>query len=56
MQETSEIQIRSLGGDDLLEEVMANHSGALVWKSPWTEEPGRLQSLESHRVECDSSN
>ena len=29
---------------------MATHSGILVWKIPWTEEPGGLQSMGSHRV------
>ena len=29
---------------------MASHSRILVWKIPWTEEPGRLQSMESQRV------
>ena len=31
------------------EKAMANHSSTLAWKIPWTEEPGRLQSMESHR-------
>ena len=31
----------------LLEEVMATHSGILAWRIPWTEEPGRLQSMGS---------
>ena len=44
MQET---QLRSLGGEDLLEKGMATHSSILAWRIPWTEEPGRLQSLES---------
>ena len=33
-----------------VEKVMATHSSALAWKIPWTEEPGRLQSMESQRV------
>ena len=33
-----------------LEKEMATHSSALVWKIPWTEEPGRLQSMGSQRV------
>ena len=33
-----------------LEKAMAPHSSTLAWKIPWTEEPGRLQSMESHRV------
>ena len=33
---------------------MAPHSSTLTWKIPWIEEPGRLQSMGSHRVGCDS--
>ena len=33
-----------------LEKEMATHSGTLAWKIPWTEEPDRLQSMESQRV------
>ena len=47
MQET---QIQSLGGEDPLEKEMATHSSILVWKIPWTEEYGRLQSVGSQRV------
>ena len=36
-----------------LEKAMATHSSTLAWKIPWTEEPGRLQSLGSHRVRQD---
>ena len=43
--------VQSLGQEDLLEEDMATHSSILVWKIPWTEEPGRLQSMGSLRVE-----
>ena len=39
-----ETQVRSLGGEDYLEESMAAHSSILAWGIPWTEEPGRLQS------------
>ena len=45
-----EIQVQSLGGEDPLEKEMATHSSILAWKSPWTEEPGRLQSMGSQRV------
>ena len=38
-----------------LEKAMAPHSSTLAWKIPWTEEPGRLQSLGSRRVEHDCS-
>ena len=44
MQDT---QFPSLGP---LEEEIATHSSILVWRIPWTEEPGRLQSLGSQRV------
>ena len=44
MQETG---VRSLGWEDLLEKEMAIHSSTLAWKIPWTEEPGRLQSMGS---------
>ena len=50
MQET---QILSLGQEDPLEKEMAAHSSILAWEIPWTEEPGRLQSMgsqESDRV------
>ena len=50
MQETQEPRIRSLGWEDPLEREMETCSSILVWKIPWTEEPGRLQSLESQRV------
>ena len=41
------IIIRSLGWEDLLEKKTATHSSTLAWKIPWTEEPGRLQSMGS---------
>ena len=47
MQET---QVQSLGREDPLEKEMATHSGILAWKIPWTEEPGRLQSMGLQRV------
>ena len=37
--------VRSLGQEDPLEKEMATHSSMLAWKIPWTEEPGRLQSM-----------
>ena len=40
-----ETQIRFLGREDALEREVANHSSILAWKIPWTEEPGRLQSM-----------
>ena len=53
MQKTQETLVRSLGGEDPLEEEMAIHSSILAWRIPWTEEPGRLQSLGSQRVRHD---
>ena len=59
MQET---RVQSLGGEDPLEKgiathssiiaekAMAPHSSTLAWKIPWTEKPGRLQSIRSQRV------
>ena len=44
------MQVQSLGQEDPLEVGMATHSSILAWKIPWTEEPGRLQSIESQRV------
>ena len=41
------------GSEDPLEEVMATNSSILAWRIPWTEEPGRLQSIGSHRVRHD---
>ena len=48
-----EIWVQSLGQEDPLEEGMATHSGILTWRIPWTEEPGRLQSMGSQRVRLD---
>ena len=45
-----ETRVRSLGWEDPLEKEMAIHSRTIVWKIPWTEEPGRLQSMGSQRV------
>ena len=42
-----ETWVRSQGGEDPLEEGMAMHSRILVWRIPWTEEPGELQSMGS---------
>ena len=47
MQET---QVQSLGWEDLLVKGMATHCSILAWRIPWTEEPGRLQSMGSQRV------
>ena len=48
MQET---QVQSLGEDDPLEKGIATHFSILSWRIPWTEEIGRLQSMEFQRVE-----
>ena len=45
-----ETRVQSLGQEDPLEKEMATHSSILAWKIPWTEEPGRLQSMGSQRV------
>ena len=47
------IQAQSLGQEDPLEEGKATHSSILAWRIPWTEEPGRLQSIGLHRVRYD---
>ena len=47
MQET---QVQSLDWENPLEKEMATHSSILAWRIPQTEEPGRLQSMESQRV------
>ena len=46
-----ETWVQSLGGEDPLEEGMATHSSTLVWRSPWTEEPGGLQSVGLQRAD-----
>ena len=43
----------SLGQKDPLEKGMATHSSIIAWRIPWTEEPGRLQSMGSQRVRHD---
>ena len=48
-----ETWIPSLGGEDPLEEGVAAHSRILAWRIPWTEEPGRLQSVQSQTVRHD---
>ena len=44
-----QMQVRSLGQEDPLEERMATPSSILAWRVPWTEEPGGLQSMGSQR-------
>ena len=48
-----ETPVRSLGWEDPLEKEMATHFSTLTWKIPWTEEPGRLQSVGLQRVGYD---
>ena len=46
----NEMQVRSLSGENPLEEGMATHSSVPAWRVPWTEEPGGRQSMGSQRV------
>ena len=48
--EKQETQVLSLGREDPMEKGMATHSSILAWRVPWTEETGRLQSVELQRV------
>ena len=48
--EMQETWVRSLSQEDALEKEMAIHSSILAWRNPWTEEPGGLQSMGSHRI------
>ena len=50
MQDT---RVQSLSWENPLEKEMATHSSILAWRIPWTEEPGRLQSMGSQRVRYD---
>ena len=45
-----ETEVQSLRWEDLLEKEMATQSIILAWKIPWTEEPGRLQSMGTQKV------
>ena len=54
MQEMQETRVQSLSWEDPPEEGMATHSSILVWKTPWIEEPGKLQeSVDLRRVRHD---
>ena len=63
MQEMQETWVPFLGREDLLEEEMATYSSSFAWRIPWTEEPGRMQSMKlqiathnwAHRWECGKS-
>ena len=48
-----EMQVHSLGQEDPLEKEIATHSSILVWKIPWTEEPGRIQFMASQSIAHD---
>ena len=50
MQELQETWVRSLGGEDPLEQGLAAHSSVLAWRVPWTEEPGGSQSTGLQRI------
>ena len=45
-----ETRVQSLGQEDLLNKGIATHPSILAWRIPWTEEPGRLQSMGLQRV------
>ena len=45
MQKMEEMQVWSLGREDLLGDEMATHCSILAWRIPWAEEPGRLQYM-----------
>ena len=48
--EAKDTRIQSLGQEDSLEKEMATHSSILAWRTSWTKEPGKLQSLGAQRV------
>ena len=48
-----ETHVQFLDQEDPLEEGMATHSSILAWRIPWTEEPGRLQSMGLQRIRHD---
>ena len=48
-----EIWVQSMGQEDSLEKEMATHASTLVWRIPWTEELGRVQSMGLQRVRHD---
>ena len=51
-----EMQVWSLGWEEPLEKEMATHSSIFAWKTPWAEEPGRLQYMESQKSAIQLSN
>ena len=48
---TQEILVQFLGQEDALEKEMATQSSILAWRIPWTEEPGKLQSVGSQELD-----
>ena len=50
-----EMQVQPMGWDDSLETGMVTPSNILMWEIPWTEEPGRLQSLRSQKSQTQLS-
>ena len=50
MQGMQETRVQSLDGEDPLEKEMATHPSIFAWRTPWTEEPGGLESLGWQRV------
>ena len=52
MQEMQDMHVQSLGLEEILEKEMETHSSILVWKIPWTEEPGVLQPMETRIITC----
>ena len=53
MQEMQEMLVQFLRWEDPLKKEMATHSNILSRRTPWTEEPGKLQSMESQTIRCD---
>jgi len=53
MREMQEAWVQSLGQENPLKEEMATQSSVLAWRTPWTEEPGRLQPIGLQRVRHD---
>ena len=49
VQEVQETQVQALDREDPLEEEMATHTSIVAWSTPWTEEPGGLQSMGSQK-------
>jgi len=48
-----EMRVQSLDRENPLEEGITTHSNILAWRTPWTEEPGRLRSMELQKVRYD---